>query len=257
MQHHRGSEVEFARQASGFGDPRLNIARADYLEWMLGYLQISSGARVLDVCAGTGHVSRALAPRVHHVVAVDLTPEMLRELTRQASADRLSNLSPVRGLAEQLPIRSASIDVVVTRFALHHVQEPASVLTEMARACRRGGVIGVIDLVAPDDPALAERYNDYERLRDPSHVRALSEDNLQNLMERAGLQPTAFAKREIEVDVDAWLGLSQTAEADAQRIRCDLLAELDGGEPTGMRPFRRGAELAFLQRWVVSVAGKP
>jgi hypothetical protein len=130
-------------------------------------------------------------------------------------------------------------------------------LTEMARACRRGGAIGVIDLIAPKDSTLADRYDHYERLRDPSHVRAVSESDLQELMDRAGLQPTAFAKREIEVDVDAWLGLAKTAEADAQRLKRDLLAELEGGAPTGMRPFRRGAELAFLQRWAVSVAGKP
>jgi ubiquinone/menaquinone biosynthesis C-methylase UbiE len=248
---------EFAKQASGFGDLLLTVARRDYVEWMIGHLPIGSAACVLDVCAGTGHVSRAIAPRVRRVVAVDVTVEMLRELATQATVDRLLNLSPVRAIAEALPIRDATFDVVVARFALHHVSQPAVVVAEMARTCRRGGTVGVIDLVAPDDPALAERYNHYERLRDPSHTRALNERELQALVEGAGLQPVTFARREIEVGIDAWLGLAKTASADAVRIRRDLLAELEGRDRTGMRPFRRGDELAFLQRWVVSVAGKP
>ena len=76
----RTIQLEFAKQASGFGDPRLTLARPDYLEWMLRHFPLERSCRVLDVGAGTGHLSRALAPRAGWVLAVDLTIEMLREL---------------------------------------------------------------------------------------------------------------------------------------------------------------------------------
>src|SRR5262245_21449800 len=100
MKDTRRVQEEFAKQASGFGDPRLTVARADYLEWMLGYLPIGPEACVLDVCAGTGHISRAIAPRVRRVVAVDVTAEMLAELAKSKLADRLPNVLPVRALGE-------------------------------------------------------------------------------------------------------------------------------------------------------------
>ncbi len=223
----------------------------------MGYLPLSAGSRVLDVCAGTGHVSRAIAPRVGQVVAVDLTAEMLRELTKQAAAARLANLVAVRALAEALPLKDDVFDCVVSRLSFHHVHRPADLLAEMKRTCAGGGTIGILDLVAPDDSGIAESYNRLERLRDPSHVRALSEQELQRLIVDAGLIPVDTARRDIEVDVEAWLALTKTPTHDADEIRGSLAAEIEGGPRTGMRPFGPNNALAFVQRWVVSVARKP
>ena len=49
-----------------------------------------------------------------------------------------------------------------------------------------GGRVALIDMVSPDDPAVALTYNHLERLRDPSHVRALTADELQGLVREVG-----------------------------------------------------------------------
>ncbi len=187
-------------------------------------------------------------------MALDLTMEMLRELRRHTAAEKISNLSALRGLAETLPIRDAVFDLVVSRFAFHHFERPTLVLQEMLRTCKRGGTVGIIDLVSPEEPRLAELYNGYERKRDGSHSRALSEAELRHLLRNAGLVAESSFWRDVEVDLEAWLDLAKTAETAAQQIRSDLLAELDGGAKTGMRPFARDANLLFLQRWVIAVA---
>ena len=251
-------EREFAKQAAGFGDPHLTLAQAELLEWIAARLPLAPGHRVLDVAAGTGHLSRAIVPHVSFVLAVDLTAEMLRELERHASPPNVAKPAPVRALAEKLPVRGEIFDLVVSRLAFHHFEDPADVLHEMVRACKRGGTVAVIDLMAPVEAELAEVYNRYERKRDPSHTRALSEAEMTALLRNAGLVPEAPVDRQIEVSVEGWLGLTKTPPEVAADIRRGLRAELAGdGEPTGMRPFCQGDDLKFRQRWAIFVAKKP
>ena len=53
---------------------------------------------------------------------------------------------------------------------------PLAVVAEMCRVCKQGGRVAVADVFTSADPAKAEAYNRLERLRDPSHVRALDDD---------------------------------------------------------------------------------
>lgn len=252
----RTVQREFAKQAARFDDPRLTVARSDYLEWMLSYLPLHPSARVLDVAAGTGHLSRAMAPRVGSVLAVDVTEEMLLALRKQAAAQKLRNVAAVRCLAEALPIPDEGFDLVVSRLAFHHLEQPNPVFREMLRACKAGGAVAIIDLVSPEDPEAAAAYNLCERNRDPSHSRALTEAELVGLLRNAGLVEVSSAGREIEVSVETWLNLTETPAKVAESIRSDLHDELAGGSITGMRPFHRDQDLMFLQRWVVAVGRK-
>ncbi len=54
-----------------------------------------------------------------------------------------------------------------------------------------GGSFALVDNVSPDDADLAARYNSFEKLRDPSHGRALGLEEWQTLMRDAGLTLTA------------------------------------------------------------------
>ena len=76
-EHHRLVEQQFARQAPGFGQEGLTLTNRDYLSWMVDTLDPDPHDAVLDVAAGTGHLGRAIAPRVRSVVCLDLTPDML------------------------------------------------------------------------------------------------------------------------------------------------------------------------------------
>ncbi len=102
---------------------------------------IGSGDRVLDVASGTGNAAIPAARRGAHVVASDLTPELL-DAGRRA-ADGL-DIEWVTADAEQLPFESGSFDVVMSSigvmFAPHHERAAA----EVVRVCRPGGTIGLL-----------------------------------------------------------------------------------------------------------------
>lgn len=255
--HREVVKREFGKQAPRFGDPDHTVASPVYLEWMVENLDLQSHFAVLDVAAGTGLLGRAIAPYVKHVVAVDATAEMLREGKHQAARDGLANIVFEHGRAEALPYPNDTFDMVASRFAMHHFEDPRAAMNQMVRVCRPEGTVAVIDLVAPDDATAAEAYNRLERLRDPSHTRALSVEELRALVRGARLDFVYTASRDVEVRVDRWCALTQTAADVRRAIAEELTRELDGLRNTGMRPFRRDNALMFVQTWVIVVGAKP
>lgn len=247
----------FAQQAAGFEDHRLNRVFTSDADWMFARLELNADDLVLDVAAGTGHVARALAPSVRSVVALDATPEMLA--TGKAQADRagLTNVVFMRGDAAVLPFLDDSFAVVVSRFAVHHFAEPGLPMAEMARCLAPGGRTAVADMVADEDPSIAEAQHRLERLRDPSHTRMLAAPELAQLLAGAGLASVSVEVRDVERPLAPWLAHAATHAQAADRIRDELRAELDGGPETGFRPRERDGELHFTQSFASVMATKP
>jgi ubiquinone/menaquinone biosynthesis C-methylase UbiE len=247
---------EFGQQAARFGEQGLTLSNQAYLQWMVEQLDLQPHFEVLDVAAGTGHLSRAIAPHVKRVVALDLTSEMLAQGRREAAQQGLTNLVFEQGEAESLPYPDEAFDLVVTRFSLHHFADPRGPVHEMVRACRRGGRVAIIDMVSPDDPAVAATHNHLERLRDPSHTRELTADELQQLIREVGLAIVHTAPRDVEGDLDRWLDLTGAVPGARQTIREALTQDLLGLNTTGMRPYMRDQELKFQHAWLVVVGMK-
>lgn len=249
--HQETVRREFGKQARHFGEAGLTLSNEAYLAWMVDVLAPAPDWRALDVATGTGHLARALAPRVRRVTAVDLTPAMLVEGRRRAGEAGLANVLFAEGAAERLPARDATFDLVATRLSLHHMLDPRAAVGEMARVARPGGVVALIDLASPEDPGLAARYNELERRRDPSHTRALTLAELAAVLEATGVTVAPALTRDVEVVLERWLEMTHTPPAARGTIVEALTAELAGGAPTGMRPFRRDGELRFLHRWAI------
>ena len=130
-------------------------------------------------------------------------------------------------------------------------------VSNMAKTIRAPGHVAIIDLLSPTDPDLAKSYNHYERLRDPSHTRALTFIELQSAVAEAGLEVMHTDSIEVEVNVEHWLRLTKTPEPVASQIVSDLVNDISGGTPTCMVPFRNAdGELMFHQEWGLVVGLK-
>ena len=245
----------FTRQAPGFGGAGLNLGRQELLRWVVESLPLTPGTRTLDVAAGTGHLSRAAAPHVRSIAAVDVTSAMLHALRTEAEREGLDNLQPVQADAGRLPFADAQFDLVLCRLGLHHFADPAAEVTEMARVARPSGTLAIVDLLSPDDLDLAARYNAFERMRDPSHTWALTAGELRNVLDAAGRPVADWSARDVEVPLDPWLDLTRTPESTRRTIVRALEHELDGGPLTGMRPRVRDGRLSFVQTWALAQAG--
>ncbi|TPW73098.1 class I SAM-dependent methyltransferase [Schumannella sp. 10F1B-5-1] len=107
---------------------------AEIVDWM-----IPEGAReVLDLGAGTGKLTRALAARGLAVTAVDPDPAMLATLSA-----RSPQVTTLEGSAERIPLPDASVDLVTVAQAWHWVDAPRAI-AETARVLRPGGTLALV-----------------------------------------------------------------------------------------------------------------
>jgi ubiquinone/menaquinone biosynthesis C-methylase UbiE len=99
--------------------------------------------RALDVGCGTGNLTRQLLNRGADVTAADLSPKLLAEVKRRYGDSGRLTLQQLNGRDLQ-PLADGTFDMVITYSVLHHIPDYASLVREMARVTRPGGVV-VID----------------------------------------------------------------------------------------------------------------
>jgi ubiquinone/menaquinone biosynthesis C-methylase UbiE len=244
----------FSQQAPAFEDPRYAAIFTAPSEWMFAPLELRPDDLLLDVAAGTGHAARALAPAVRSAVALDATDAMLATGKAAADRDGLANVVFLRGDAAALPFPDASFDVIVSRYSVHHFEDPAVPLGEVARCLRAGGRVAIADVVADADPVVAAAQNHLERLRDPSHTRMLALEELAALVTGAGLRVTACPTREVERPLALWLEQADALSSARAEIGAELAAELAGALVTGFRPREVDGEMRFVHRMASVVA---
>ena len=124
-------------------------------------------APVLDLCAGTGDL--ALAYFRHGgtespIVAADFCGEMLaigRQKGQRAGAN--GRLTFVEADAQQLPFPDDSFQIVSVAFGLRNVTDTDRGLSEMARVCRPGGRVAVLEFSLPRWQPFRGIYNWYFR----------------------------------------------------------------------------------------------
>lgn len=111
--------------------------RPSYPDRATRFLGGDAPARLLDLGAGTGKLTRALAAAGHDVTAADPSVPMLHQLTAA------SDVACVAARAEHLPFPAGSFDVVVVAQAFHWF-DPAAALPEIARVLRDGGSLALV-----------------------------------------------------------------------------------------------------------------
>ena len=184
-------------------------------EQVAAFVEPSGDERALDVGSGAAALAFALAKHVREVVALELVPELLEQA--KPLLEEYPNVRLVEGDAAKLPFGIGEFDLVSERAVLHHVPRPELVVAEMARVTRRGGRLLVIDQLAPFDPLLAIELDRFERTRDPSHTRLLSDGDLRALFEANGLVLIRSRVDAHQRHVDPYLDLSGCEGEERER----------------------------------------
>lgn len=129
-----------AERARSFGSIAADYDRLrpgpapEALDWL-----IPDGCETaVDLAAGTGLLTRALAERVPHVIAVEPDPQM-REVLSARSAD----VEVLDGVGEAIPLPDASVDALFISSAWHWL-DPERAVPEIARVLKDGGRFGVL-----------------------------------------------------------------------------------------------------------------
>jgi ubiquinone/menaquinone biosynthesis C-methylase UbiE len=119
------------------------------LDRILALSEPRSGDACVDLGAGTGFVTMALAPLVESVTAVDISPAMTRALAERAAEAGLTNVSVAVADLKDFRFPPASLDLIVTSYALHHLidADKRELAAQAAQALRPGGRLVIADMM--------------------------------------------------------------------------------------------------------------
>jgi ubiquinone/menaquinone biosynthesis C-methylase UbiE len=211
------SDPRYARSFDSVAE-RYERGRPEYadeaVDWLVEKLGLVAGARVLDLAAGTGKLTRQLVRRDFDVVAVEPGDEMRAVLQRV-----LPNVEAFSGTAEAIPLPDASVDAITVGQAFHWF-EPEAALGEMARVLRSGGGIALLwNRWDEEDPLLSQidellreirppvvRRDDFALDHERRAFRQLRPMNVDALVEWAGstsgwVNATAEKQRELDAEI--------------------------------------------------------
>ena len=207
---------QFTRQAAPFAAAAA-IRNQEVLDRIVQWAGTCPDDTVLDVACGPGLLACAFARVARHATGIDMTPAMLDQARKTQQEQGLKNVSWQQGDVYSLPFSEGQFSIVSSRFAFHHLQDPLAALREMKRVCRTGGKIVVADM-APL-PTKVNALNAAERLRDPSHVRALTEQAFCGLFAQTGMPAPHISHYRLEGELEDLLSRSFPNEGDADRLR--------------------------------------
>lgn len=170
----------------------------------------------LDLGTGAGHTAAHLAERAAQVVALDPAEGMLA-----AARERYGGLANVRfhlASADATGLEGASFDLVTARHTLHHHADVRATLREVARLLKPGGRFVLVDEVTPD-AAVDAWYDELERLRDPTHVRAHTLTEWRALVADAGLEwIVGDTETRYELEVAPWVERTALTPEQAEAV---------------------------------------
>jgi ubiquinone/menaquinone biosynthesis C-methylase UbiE len=119
------------------------------VERVVAEAAVPAGGRVVDLGCGSGQLALRLAPLAGSVLAVDVSQAMVELLERNARALGIANVEGRAVPVEQLELPPASVDVVVSNYALHHLRDvdKATAVRAAARWLAPGGRLVIGDMM--------------------------------------------------------------------------------------------------------------
>lgn len=161
--------------------------RAGLVDAWIEALQLRRGACVLDIGAGPGYVSLVLADRVGTdglVCAVDQSADALAYLERLQRERGLAQIRPIVADATSLNPQRVQPDSALITMVLHHADDPAGILTNVARLLP-SGARAVVGEFHPDGPCEGR----------PPRAERISPQQLRAWCETAGFAVIAYRRQ--------------------------------------------------------------
>jgi SAM-dependent methyltransferase len=146
-------------QVMGFGGAgwleRPTREQEERTDLLVAQLDLKPEMAVADIGAGSGYLSRRIAPRVSpgKVYAVDVQPEMVALLTKASHEPGMGNLIPVQGAPRDVGLPASSVDMAIMVDVYHELEYPYEVMRSLVRALKPAGLVVFVEYRG-EDPAV-------------------------------------------------------------------------------------------------------
>jgi SAM-dependent methyltransferase len=190
-------------------ESEIRLGSPKLLERVVEFARDRGVRRALDLGAGCGELVARLRAEGVPAAGLDLCGALLERARKQAGPDA----GLLRGDAERLPVASGQLDLVTCLLVAHYLERPQRALSEAARILRPDGWLVLADRIAAPAPALRERQQRIESLRNPSVRKLLTTQELMDELRRAGFRVRMIEFLEEPLTLDDWL-----AGVDQERV---------------------------------------
>lgn len=246
---------EFTKQAEKFNEYQKSFSKAEYNDWAINKMNFWGDEYALEVAAGTCGFGRAISPYVAKIIELDATEAMLNVGEKEAENQNITNVSFIQGIAEELPFQNEEFDAVVTRLAYHHFEKRDKPFKEMVRVLKTKGKLVIIDMEAREEK-FREVADNIERLRDPSHTKCISKNELLTLAKKNNMMVEVCETISMPVLLNDWMELTNVNESEQIKIINMMVDDINGIKNDGFEPYMKNSEIYFNHRWMICIARK-
>jgi SAM-dependent methyltransferase len=207
----------------------------------LAYSDVKPGNVVLDLGSGAG-IDILLAARTvgptGYVIGIDMTDEMIVKAEKNIADSGLSNVEVRKGIIEDLPVETSSVDWVISNCVINLSPEKDRVFSEIARVLKPSGQMLVSDIVVKELPELVLKS---QALYNSCISGAISEETYIEGLRNAGLEKVEVRERLIY---------------DATQLQAFISSELEDRTETSSCCNGRGPGIDDMGEITTAMVGK-
>lgn len=143
-----------------------------HLDRILDILPVKAGMRILDLGAGTGYLTFAIAKKYPdaQIIGLDIVEKTLENNNRQVIEQGLKSISFQKYDGVTFPFADNSFDMVVTRYALHHFPDISGSFAELSRIISDEGFLFISD-PAPNEGDTSRFVDGFMQQKPDGHIR--------------------------------------------------------------------------------------
>jgi ubiquinone/menaquinone biosynthesis C-methylase UbiE len=256
----------FTKTADVFGDYALTH-RVTEAETLARMVSANKNDRAVDLACGPGTLALRFARHVRWICGLDFTPAILQRARNTAGQNGLlDKLTFAIGDAQCLPFANDSLDLAVTSYSLHHISDPARVISEMSRVVKKGGRVGLIDIEVPEDPKVRALNHQIEFIRDHSHAKTMTQREFESMFAAAGLRIVEIQHQRHPRTFEHWMHVAgwKPSDREYQEAHALMVGSIEGNganfqprfEPMDVCPPGKAPDLYMVNSGISIAAEK-
>lgn len=247
-EHDRALAAAFDTTAAQFERALVQTDPA-LLARLIRVTDLPAGGRILDAGCGPGLVAEALLQAGYNVHGVDLSAEMIARARNRCASYGVRAVFEQKSLFD--PSLAGPFDGAISRFVLHHTQDPRAFIRRQAELLRPGAVLVGCDHTTDPEPVRRDWHQRIERARDHTHTQNPTPGEMVDLLAAVGLEEMRLIEEPLVLDFDDWFDRGSPAESKPT-VREWLLSGLSA---RGFRPILLPDGRVRIEGWLAIVRG--